>query len=74
MSKRRANGEGNIRKRPDDCWEGWYVEGHDERGKSIRKNVLGRTQAEVKERPKKAVGQSGNYRLMLSGFLRVCVV
>ena len=74
MGKRRANGEGNIRKRPDGRWKGRYIAGHGENGKAIRKNVLGRTQAEVKERPKKAVGQSGNYRLMLSGFLRVCVV
>ena len=55
MSKRRANGEGNIRKRPDGRWEGRYVAGHDENGKPIRKNVLGRTQAEVKEKLKKAI-------------------
>ena len=43
MAKRRANGEGNIRKRPDGRWEGRYVAGHDESGKAIRKNVLGKT-------------------------------
>ena len=57
MSKRRANGEGKIRKRPDGRWEGRYVAGHDENGKAIRKNVLGKTQAEVKEKLKKAIGE-----------------
>lgn len=50
MAKRRANGEGNIRKRTDGRWEGRYIAGHDENGKAIRKNVLGKTQAEVKEK------------------------
>ena len=50
MPKRRANGEGNIRKRKDGRWEGRYAVGRDpETGKSIIKNVLGKTQAEVKE-------------------------
>ena len=48
--KRRANGEGNIRKRKDGRWEGRYTVSHDpETGKAIIKNVLGKTQAEVKE-------------------------
>ena len=55
--KRRANGEGNIRKRPDGRWEGRYIAGHDENGKAIRKNVLGRTQGEVKEKLKRAIGE-----------------
>ena len=56
MAKRRASGEGNIRKRSDDRWEGRYVAGHDpETGKAIRKNVLGKTQAEVKAKLKKAI-------------------
>ena len=46
MPKRRANGEGNIRKRKDGRWEGRYTGGHDpETGKAIIKNVLGKTQA-----------------------------
>ena len=50
MPKRRANGEGNIRKRKDGRWEGRYTVGHDpETGKAIIKNVLGKTQAEVME-------------------------
>ena len=46
MPKRRANGEGNIRKRKDGRWEGRYTVGHDpETGKAIIKNVRGKTQA-----------------------------
>jgi len=56
MPKRRANGEGNIRKRKDGRWEGRYTAGYDpESGKRIIKNVLGKTQAEVKEKLKKAI-------------------
>ena len=56
MPKRRANGEWNIRKRKDSRWEEGYTVGHDpETGKSIIKNVLGKTQAEVKEKLKKAI-------------------
>ena len=48
MPKRRANGEGNIRKRKDGRWEGRYTAGYDlESGKRIIKNVLCKTQAEV---------------------------
>ena len=51
MAKKRANDEGSIRKRKDGRWEGQYTTGHDpEIGKAIYKNVLGRTQAEVKEK------------------------
>lgn len=56
MAKRRANGEGSIRKRSDGRWEGRYTAGHDpETGKQIFKNVLGKTQAEVKEKLKRAL-------------------
>jgi len=59
MPKRRANGEGNIRKRKDGRWEGRYTVGHDpETGKSIIKNVLGKTQTEVKEKLKKAIEEN----------------
>lgn len=58
MSKRRASGEGSIRKRSDGRWEGRYVAGHTEEGKPIRKSVLGRTQAEVREKMKKAIEES----------------
>ena len=59
MAKRRANGEGNIRKRKDGRWEGRYTAGRDpETGKAIYKNVLGKTQAEVKEKLKQAIAAS----------------
>ena len=59
MAKRRANGEGSIRKRSDGRWEGRYVAGHDDSGKPIRKNVLGKTQAEAKEKLKSALAAAG---------------
>ena len=56
MAKRRANGEGNIRKRSDGRWEGRYTAGRDpETGKTVYKNVLGKTQAEVKAKLKQAI-------------------
>ncbi len=59
MAKKRANGEGNIRKRKDGRWEGRYTAGyHPETGKRIIKNVLGKTQAEVKEKLAKAIEDS----------------
>ena len=55
MAKKRANGEGNIRKRKDGRWEGRYSAGYDpETGKRSNKNVRGKTQAEVKEKPAQA--------------------
>ena len=59
MAKKRANGEGSIRKRKDGRWEGRYTAGHDpETGKAIYKNVLGRSQAEVKEKLKQAIEET----------------
>ena len=59
MAKRRANGEGNIRKRKDGRWEGRYTAGRDpETGKAIYKNVLGKTQSGVKEKLKQAITAS----------------
>ncbi|MBM6897880.1 site-specific integrase [Pseudoflavonifractor capillosus] len=59
MAKKRANGEGSIRKRKDGRWEGRYTAGHDpETGKAIYKNVLGRSQAEVKEKLKQAIREA----------------
>ena len=58
MPKRRANGEGNIRKRKDGRWEGRYTAGYDQTGKRLIKNVLGKTQAEVKEKLKAAISES----------------
>ena len=61
MAKRRANGEGSIRKRNDGRWEGRYTAGRNpETGKPIYKNVLGKTQAEVKAKLKAAIEDSAN--------------
>ena len=61
MAKRRANGEGSIRKRKDGRWEGRYTAGRDPvTGKVVYKNVLGRTQAEVKARLKAAIEANTN--------------
>ena len=59
MAKKRANGEGSIRRRADGRWEGRYTAGYDSvTGKAISKNVLGKTQAEVKEKLKQALADS----------------
>lgn len=59
MAKKRANGKGSIRKRKDGRWEGRYTAGHyPETGKDIYKNVLGRTQTEVKEKLKAAIRET----------------
>ena len=59
MAKRRANGEGNIRKRSDGRWEGRYTAGYDPAtGKRIIKNVLGKTQAEVKTKLAKVLEET----------------
>ena len=60
MAKRRANGEGNIRKRSDGRWEGRYTAGYDpDTGKRIIKNVLAKTQKECKEKLAAALEQAG---------------
>ena len=59
MAKKRANGEGSIRKRKDGRWEGRYTAGHHpETGKPIYRNVLGKTQSEVKEKLKTAIQET----------------
>lgn len=61
MAKRRANGEDNIRKRKDGRWEGRYTAGRDPvSGKTVYKNVLGKTQAEAKAKLKAAINASAN--------------
>ena len=47
MAKKRANGEGSIRKKPNGRWEGRYTQGIDpSTGRAIQKSVSARTQAE----------------------------
>ncbi|MHA5218676.1 tyrosine-type recombinase/integrase [Dysosmobacter sp. Phy] len=67
MAKRRANGEGNIRKRKDGRWEGRYTAGYDQNGKRIIRNVLGRTQAEVKSKLSVAIAESQQLDVSRSG-------
>ena len=55
MAKKRANGEGNIRKRKDDRWEGRYTAEYDAK---TGKRIIGRTQAEVKEKLKRALEET----------------
>ena len=68
MAKKRANGEGNIRKRKDGRWEGRYTAGRDpETGKAIYKNVLGRTQAEAKSKLKAAIEEAKSLDVTKAG-------
>lgn len=48
MAKKRANGEGMIRKRKDGLWEYRYTAGYDENGKIILKSVYAKTQRSYK--------------------------
>ena len=68
MAKRRANGEGNLRKRKDGRWEGRYTAGRDpETGRAIYKNVLGKTQAEAKAKLKAAIEEAKGLDAAKSG-------
>ena len=59
MPKKRANGEGSIRKRKDGRWEGRYTAGNDPAtGKPIHKSILAKTQAEAKEKLKQAIAEA----------------
>ena len=56
MAKKRANGEGSIRKKPNGRWEGRYTQSIDpSTGRAIQKSVSARTQAECKEKLAKAI-------------------
>jgi len=51
MARKRANGEGNLRKRKNGTWEGRMIIGTDPKtGKLISKSVYARTQKEVREK------------------------
>ena len=68
MAKKRANGEGSIRKRSDGRWEGRCTAGYrPDTGKRIIKNVLGKTQAEVKAKLKKAIEEAGSLDVAKAG-------
>ena len=51
MAKKRANGEGTIRKRGDSCWEARYsVNGK-------RHNLYGKSQKEVRQQLTEAISE-----------------
>ena len=57
--KKRANGEGSLRKRKDGRWEGRYTAGNDPTtGTPIHKSVLAKTQSEAKEKLKQAIAEA----------------
>lgn len=62
MAKRRANGEGSIRKRKNGRLEGRYTAGWDPKtGKSVYKNALSWTRAEIRENSKRSLWQTKNW-------------
>ena len=74
MAKKRANGEGNIRKRSDGRWEGRYTAGYNaDTGKRIIRNVLGKTQTEVKGKLKKAIEETAGLDMSRTGDYTVTV-
>lgn len=67
-AKKRANGEGSLRKRSDGRWEGRYTVGRDPvTGKAIYKNVLAKTQKECKEKLAQAIEKNGKVDVVRSG-------
>jgi len=50
MGRKRGQGEGSIRKRPDGKWEARYSHGRNAEGKQIQKSLYGKTRKEVQEK------------------------
>ena len=50
MPKRRSNGEGCLRRRPDGRWEITIMQGFTEDGRRSRKTFYGKTQKEANEK------------------------
>ncbi len=68
MAKKRANGEGSIRKKPSGRWEGRYTQGIDPvTGKAIQKSVSAKTQAECKEKLAEAIRENRGVPLNHTG-------
>lgn len=68
MAKKRANGEGSIRKKPSGRWEGRYTQGIDQvTGRAIQKSVSAKTQAECKEKLAKAIRENRGVPLNHTG-------
>ena len=65
MARRRAKGEGSIRKRSDGRWEGRYTVGRDpETGQLTYKNVLAKTQTECRSKLRAAIDGSRQEQLV----------
>ncbi len=45
MGRKRKNGEGTVRLREDECWEGRVAIGYDDKGLAKTKNVLAGSKA-----------------------------
>ena len=68
MAKKRANGEGSIRKKPSGRWEGRYTQGIDPvTGRAIQKSVSAKTQAACKEKLAKAIRENRGVPLNHTG-------
>ncbi len=68
MAKKRANGEGSIRRKPSGTWEGRYTGGIDpETGHAIQRSVSAKTQMECKEKLKRAIMDNRGVSLNHSG-------
>lgn len=68
MAKKRANGEGSIRKKPSGRWEGRYTQGIDPvTGRAIQKSVSAKTQAECKEKLARAIRENRGVPLNHTG-------
>lgn len=61
MPKKRANGEGTMRQRPNGRWEGRYTIGIDPKtGHAIQKSISAKTQAECRAKLHQAIEESRN--------------
>lgn len=75
MAKRRANGEGSIRKKQNGLWEGRIVIGHKESGLPLYRYVYGKTQKELLDKlhPARELYQGADLtedsRMTLGGWL-----
>ena len=64
MAKKRANGEGSIRKKPNGRWEGRYTQGIDPNtGRAVQKSVSARTQPSARKDWRKPSGTTGASRV-----------
>lgn len=63
MAKRRADGEGNVRQKRPNLWEGRIVAGHKKDGSPIYKYVSGRTQKEAYEKLRELIIEYRNVEL-----------